>query len=282
MRKMLVIAVLAMLLFSTASAQSDARNGIMDRVSDLVDRAVQAVTGQARDAAVDAYTPTVTVEPEASDPDGAITAYKWSVDGDEVATTEEDTIALENVPAGMSFDLSFGDRIDGFSMHTARYGGNEATHEKKLWGRATTDDTSTVDVGDWIKDIQAGKADEGRKELSVVLSVHDDTPNFDERTDVPEEAQTSYYYYRKRQETASLTSTCVPGDDGCAADGYSMTFSLGAKKDGKIVETFPPNVQLRGGGDGEQERGITINVADDGGGVTWDTTAPTPGSYDTN
>ncbi len=252
MRKILAVAVLGMILFGMASAQTDARNGVMDRVSDIVDRVVQTVTERVVGAAAEAYTPELEVQMTGEGDDAQ---YEWTLESETVATTTEPTVRLENVPDDMSVDLSFGDNIDGFSIHTAQYGGNDASHEKKLWGRVTSDDTPTVNVGDWIKDIQAGKADEGRKEIAVVLSVYDDTPELTERTDVPDEANTYYMEGRGTVVTGqieqgyALTKACVPGDDGCAADGYSMTVALGAKKDGKVKDMFPPNVQMHGGGD---------------------------------
>lgn len=55
--------------------------------------------------------------------------------------------------------------------------GNEAKHEKKLWGQVTYDDLKmergfdpdSTELVEWRRAIQAGKADEGRKEIAVKL-----------------------------------------------------------------------------------------------------------------
>lgn len=55
--------------------------------------------------------------------------------------------------------------------------GNEAKHEKKLWGQVTFDDLEMerglipgdTKLHDWFEDIRAGKADAGRKEIAVKL-----------------------------------------------------------------------------------------------------------------
>lgn len=56
-------------------------------------------------------------------------------------------------------------------------GGDDPEYEKKTWGQPTFDDLEmergvepgATELWDWIKDIQAGKADEGRKEIAVKL-----------------------------------------------------------------------------------------------------------------
>lgn len=55
--------------------------------------------------------------------------------------------------------------------------GSDPEHEKKTWGQVTFDDLEmergfapdATELWDWTKDILAGKADEGRKEIAVKL-----------------------------------------------------------------------------------------------------------------
>lgn len=68
--------------------------------------------------------------------------------------------------------------IPGISVEQGEYReGNDAEYEKKVWGEVTYDDLemergfdpSATELHDWIKDIEAGNADSGRKEIAVVL-----------------------------------------------------------------------------------------------------------------
>jgi len=69
--------------------------------------------------------------------------------------------------------------IPSISVEQGEYReGNEAKHEKKMWGQVTFDDLEMergvrpgdTELYDWVKDIQAGKADEGRKEIAVKVN----------------------------------------------------------------------------------------------------------------
>ncbi len=105
--------------------------------------------------------------------------------------------------------------IPGKSIEQDEYrDGNDATHEKKTWGQVTFDDLEmergvklgATELHDWIKDIQAGKADEGRKEIAVKL--------LDE-----EQTATAYYYVRRRggEELAG------PGEGGKTVGAGQVT-----------------------------------------------------------
>lgn len=68
--------------------------------------------------------------------------------------------------------------IPGKSVEQDEYReGNDAEYAKKTWGQPSFDDLEmergvkpgATELHDWIKDIQAGKADEGRKEIAVKL-----------------------------------------------------------------------------------------------------------------
>lgn len=69
--------------------------------------------------------------------------------------------------------------IPSISVEQGEYReGNDADHEKKLWGQVTFDDLEMergvkpgdTELYDWVKDIQAGKADEGRKEIAIKVN----------------------------------------------------------------------------------------------------------------
>ncbi|MEF8880344.1 MAG: phage tail protein, partial [Candidatus Nanohaloarchaea archaeon] len=83
--------------------------------------------------------------------------------------------------------------IPGKSVEQDSYReGNEAKHEKKMWGQVTFDDLEmergvkpgATELHDWIKDIQAGKADSGRKEIAVVACCLEDDKDGDGYGDV--------------------------------------------------------------------------------------------------
>lgn len=68
--------------------------------------------------------------------------------------------------------------IPGKSIEQDSYReGNDAEFEKKTWGQPSFDDLEmergvkpgATELHDWIKDMQAGKADESRKEIAVKL-----------------------------------------------------------------------------------------------------------------
>jgi phage tail-like protein len=68
--------------------------------------------------------------------------------------------------------------IPGMSVESGEYReGDDADYEKKVWGEVTYEDLemergfdpSATELHDWTKDIEAGNADSGRKEIAVVL-----------------------------------------------------------------------------------------------------------------
>jgi len=68
--------------------------------------------------------------------------------------------------------------IPGISVEQGSYReGNDPDYEKKTWGQTTFDDLEMergvkpgdTKLYDWIKDVQAGKADSGRKEITVKM-----------------------------------------------------------------------------------------------------------------
>lgn len=68
--------------------------------------------------------------------------------------------------------------IPGKSIEQDEYQeGNDAEYEKKTWGQPTYDDITlergvkpgATELHDWIKDIQAEKADSARKEIAVKI-----------------------------------------------------------------------------------------------------------------
>lgn len=66
--------------------------------------------------------------------------------------------------------------IPGISVEAGEYReGDEPEYEKNLWGQTSFDDLEMVRamrdtiMYEWIEAVRAGKADEGRKEVAVVL-----------------------------------------------------------------------------------------------------------------
>lgn len=68
--------------------------------------------------------------------------------------------------------------IPGISVEQGSYReGNEAKHEKKLWGQVSFDDLEMergvkpgdTKLHDWFEDVRAGSADAARKEIAVKM-----------------------------------------------------------------------------------------------------------------
>lgn len=68
--------------------------------------------------------------------------------------------------------------IPGISVESGSYReGNDASHEKKLWGQVSFDDLEMergvkpgdTKLHDWFEDVRAGKADAARKEIAVKI-----------------------------------------------------------------------------------------------------------------
>jgi phage tail-like protein len=100
-------------------------------------------------------------ESKAADRDGPMKTSRFKVQIDDVEVSGWRTVTIPS---------------KSIEQGTYREG-DDPEHEKKTWGQVTFDDLEmergvkpgATELWDWIEDIQAGKADEGRKEIAVKL-----------------------------------------------------------------------------------------------------------------